>query len=144
MWTWLEVLFFSLTCRVAGFHKSSSHFFHISVGCQWIYFECQGSASCELFSVTNLETGDKVLINDPVVANSIKSFLVIPPRITSIVKSGSNVNIQWAYGNPPFQVQFKNNLSSATWSNSGGTTSSSRASIAISPGAAFFRIVGSP
>jgi len=109
-----------------------------------IYFDCQGGASCELFSVTNLTTGDKVLINDPAVANAIKSFLVIPPRITSIVKNGSNVDIQWAYGNPPFQVQFKNDLSSPTWNNSVGPTSSRTASIAISPGAAFFRIVGSP
>jgi len=109
-----------------------------------IYFECTVGASCELFSVTNLTTGAKVLINDPAFANSIKSFLVIPPRITSIVKSGSNVNIQWAYGNPPFQVQFKNDLSSPTWNNSGGTTSSRTASVPISGGAGFIRIVGSP
>ncbi len=109
-----------------------------------IYFDCTMGASCELFSVTNLTTADKVLINDPAVANAIKSFLVIPPRITSIVKNGSNVDIQWAYGNPPFQVQFKNDLSSPTWNNGVGPTSSRTASIAISPGAAFFRIVGSP
>jgi len=109
-----------------------------------IYFECTMGASCELFSVTNLTTGGKVLINDPAVANSIKSFLVIPPRITSIVKSGSNVNIQWAYGNPPFQVQFKNDLNAALWSNSGGPTSARSASVPISGGAGFIRIVGSP
>jgi hypothetical protein len=109
-----------------------------------IYFQCTQGASCELFSVTNLTTGAQVLINDPSVANSIKSFLVIPPRITNIVKSGSNVNIQWAYGNPPFQVQFKNDLNAALWSNSGGPTSTRSASVPISGGAGFIRIVGSP
>jgi len=109
-----------------------------------VYFDCKQDANCELFSVTNLATAGKVLINDPAVANSIKSFLVVPPRITSIVKNGSNVDLQWAYGNPPFQVQFKNDLNSPAWNNSGGTTGSRTASIAISPGAAFFRIVGSP
>jgi hypothetical protein len=108
-----------------------------------VYFECTGNANCELYSV-NLTNGTKVLVNDGSNANAMKSFLVVPPRITSIVQSGSNVNIQWAYGNPPFQVQFKNNLYDLLWSNSGGTTSSRSASIPISSGAAFFRIVGSP
>src|SRR5437764_6517146 len=44
---------------------------------------------------------------------------VIPPRITSIVRSGSNVVIQWAYGNPPLQVQFKDSLNNPVRSSSG-------------------------
>ena len=43
-----------------------------------------------------------------------------------------------------YRVEFKNDLNAALWSNSGGPTSTRSASIAISPGAAFFRIVGSP
>jgi hypothetical protein len=109
-----------------------------------IYFENSGYASLEFFSVTNLATGDKVLVNDPADANAIKSYRVLKPFITSIVKNGSNVNIQWAYGTPPFQVQVKNDITSPTWNNIGGPTSNRSASIAIAPGAAFFRIIGSP
>ena len=110
---------------------------------QLIYFESAGSASCELFSVDLATTTNKTLINDLTVTGAIKSFIVIPPRITSIVRSGSNVSIDWAYGNPPFQVQFKNNLSAA-WSNSGSPTSNRTALVPIQPGAGFIRVVGSP
>src|SRR5207302_10026734 len=65
---------------------------------QVIYFESSGSASCEFYSVTNLETGDKVLINDLTNANAIKSYRVLAPIITSIGRSGSNVVVNWAYG----------------------------------------------
>jgi hypothetical protein len=109
---------------------------------QLIYFESTGSASLELFSV-DIATTNKVLINDLSNANAIKSFLVIPPRITKIVRSGSNVSIDWAYGNPPFQVQFKNDLSGA-WNNSGAPTSNRTALVPIQPGAGFIRVVGSP
>src|SRR5439155_27213233 len=108
------------------------------------YFEGYGSASCEFYSVTNLATGDKVLINDPSDGNATKSYRVLAPRITSAVKNGSNVNIQWAYGTPPFQVQFKNDLSSPTWNNVGGTTSSRTAAVPISLSTGFIRVVGSP
>jgi len=107
-----------------------------------IYFENDGYASCEFFSVTNLVTGDKVLVNDPADANAIKSYLVLKPLVTSIVKNGSNVDIQWAYGVPPFQVQTKADLNSLTWNNSGGPTSSRTASVPITGGATFIRVVG--
>jgi len=109
-----------------------------------VYFECDRDASCELFSVTNLVTGGKVLINDPTVPNAIKSFLVIPPRITSIVQSGSNVNIQWAYGLAPYQVQFKSDVTGAVWSNVGTATSGNTASVPIQGDSGFIRVVGSP
>jgi hypothetical protein len=111
-------------------------------GFQLIYFESGGDASCEFFSVA-LASGDLTLVNDTNSVTAIKSFRVVPPRITSIARSGSNVSINWAYGNPPFQVQFKNNLS-ATWSNSGSPTSNRSALVPIQPGAGFIRVVGSP
>jgi hypothetical protein len=108
-----------------------------------VYFETTGSAEEEFFSVTNITTGGKVLVNDTNYSNAIKSYRVLAPIITSIVKSGSNVVITWAYGTPPFQVQFKNNLN-GTWSNFGSPTSSRTATVPILPGAGFIRVVGSP
>jgi hypothetical protein len=108
-----------------------------------VYFESTGAANCEFFSV-NTVTGEKILINDPTHANAIKSYRVLAPRIISIVRSGSNVLIQWAYGTPPFQVQFKNDLGNPVWSNSGAPTSNRTATIPIQPGAAFFRVSGQP
>jgi hypothetical protein len=109
---------------------------------QLIYFESAGQASCELFSV-DIATTNKFLINDLSTNAAIKSFIVVPPRITNIARSGSNVSISWVYGNPPFQVQFKNNIT-GPWSNSGSPTSNRTALIPIQPGAGFFRVVGSP
>jgi hypothetical protein len=107
-----------------------------------IYFESQGGAECELYSV-KLPTGDKILVNDLSNVDAIRSYRVIPPRITSSVRSGTDVVINWAYGNPPFQVQFKNNIT-GTWSNSGAPTSSRTAHVPIQPGAGFIRVMGSP
>lgn len=109
---------------------------------QLIYFEGTGSASCELFSV-DIATTNKFLINDLSTNAAIKSFIVVPPRITNIARSGSNVSINWAYGNPPFQVQFKAKLAD-TWVNSGTPTSNRSALVPIQPGAGFIRVVGSP
>jgi hypothetical protein len=108
-----------------------------------VYFETTGSAEEEFFSVTNLVTGGKVLVNDTNYSNAISSYRVLAPIIISIVKSGSNVVLNWTYGNPPFQVQFKNNLA-GSWSNLGPTTTSRTATVPIQPGAGFFRILSSP
>jgi hypothetical protein len=111
---------------------------------QVIYFQSASAASCEFFSVTNLATGDKVLINDPADPNAIKSYraLALAPRITGIVHNGSNAVIEWAYGNPPFQVQFKTNLTDAVWNAIGLPTTNSTASVPILPGAGFIRVYG--
>jgi hypothetical protein len=110
---------------------------------QLIYFEGGGSASCEFFSV-NLATGEKILINNLANPNAIKSYrvLTLPPRITSIVRSGPDVVIEWAEGTPPFQVQFKNDLSNPLWNNSGSPTTNRTANVPIQPGAGFIRVVG--
>lgn len=119
---------------------------------QLIYFQSGGLAECEFFSVTNLATTvftitnilaqGAILINDTNYPSAVISYLALAPYITSIVKSGSNVVINWAYGTPPFQVQFKTNLANAVWSNFGPSTTNSTATVPIQPGARFFRVFG--
>ena len=109
---------------------------------QVIYFQSTQRSTEEFFSVTNLVTGDKILINDPAYPNSIKSYRVLAPHFTSIVQSGPNAVLNWAYGTPPFQVQVKTNLSDAAWNNIGATTSDRTANVQIQPGSRFFRVFG--
>jgi hypothetical protein len=109
---------------------------------QVIYFESTGYASCEFFSVTNLVTGDKVLVNDVTDGNAIKSYRVLKPLITRIVRSGTNAVVDWAYGVPAFQVQIKNDVSNPNWSNSGSPTTNRTANVPIQSGAAFIRVAG--
>jgi hypothetical protein len=108
---------------------------------QLIYFENQGSASCELFSVS-LPAGTKTLVNDPATLSAIKSYRVLRPHLTRIARSGSNAVIDWAYGTPPFQLQFKNNLTNAVWTDVGGPTSARTATTPLLPGNGFFRVYG--
>jgi hypothetical protein len=109
---------------------------------QLIYFQSTGDSECSFFSVTNLDTGGAILINDPTYTNAIISYRVLAPFITTIAQSGSNVVLNWAYGAPPFQVQIKTNLTDAVWNNVGSPTSNSTASIPIQPGTRFFRVFG--
>ncbi len=104
-----------------------------------IHFEGNQGSGCEFFSVTNLVTGDKALINDAN-PNSIKSFRVLKPQVTSIVKSGANALVNWAYGAPPFQVQVKTNLTDANWSNVGAPTAGNSASVPIDSNTKFIRV----
>jgi len=109
-----------------------------------VYFDSTAAASCEFFSVTNLTTtADKALVNDVSGVNPIKSYRVLAPHVSSIARNGSNVDVQWAYGTPPFQVQFKSDLTN-TWANLGATTTNRSASIPIQPGSGFIRIAGKP
>jgi hypothetical protein len=107
-----------------------------------VYFEADGYANVELFSVTNLVTGDKVLVNDLTDPNALRSFRILKPLITSIVRSGSNVIISWSYGVPPFQLQTKTDLN-GSWSNVGSLTTNRTATVPISGTSAFFRVNGS-
>jgi hypothetical protein len=107
-----------------------------------IYFESTGSASLEFCSVTNLATGGIVLVNDPADANAVQSYRVLKPRITSIVRSGPDVVISWAHGEPTFQVQTKSSLTNLVWINSGSPTTNRTANVPIQPGAGFIRVVG--
>jgi hypothetical protein len=121
---------------------------------QLIYAQDLATAELEFFSVTNLATtayspatnivtqGGAILINDTNYPNAVISYFALAPDITSIVRSGSNVVINWAYGTPPFQVQFKTNLTNAAWSNFGSPTTNRTATVPIQPGARFFRVFG--
>jgi len=121
---------------------------------QLIYFQSTSTSECEFFSVTNLTTtvfspatnivaqGGAILINDTNYPNAVISYLVLAPRIISIVKSGPNAVINWAYGTAPFQVQFTTNLTTAVWSNFGSSTTNRTATVPIQPGARFFRVFG--
>jgi len=107
-----------------------------------VYFQSAGYAEEEFFSVTNFATGGKTLINDTNYSNAIIAYRGLAPFITSIVRSGSNAVLNWAYGTPPFQVQIKTNLTDAAWSNIGSPTTNSTASIPIQSGTRFFRVFG--
>ena len=53
-----------------------------------IYYEAQGGASCEFYSI-NPVTGERILINDPINPNSIKSYRVLtgvpqPPYVREV------------------------------------------------------------
>jgi hypothetical protein len=109
---------------------------------QVIYFQSQQKSSEEFFSVTNIATGGKVLINDVTDSNAIKSYRVLKPRITSISQNGSNATVGWAYGTPPFQVQFKTNVTDAVWNNIGSPTANRTANVPIQPSTGFIRISG--
>jgi hypothetical protein len=109
---------------------------------QIIYFQGNGGANCQFFSVTNIQTGGKVLINDPGDGNAIKSYRVLAPLLTRIVPGGANVLVNWAYGNPPFQLQFKTNLTDLVWNNIGSTTSNRTATVPVSSTTGFIRVYG--
>jgi hypothetical protein len=109
---------------------------------QLIYFQDAGYANVQFFSVTNLNTGGFALINDPADGNAIPSYRVLRPHLTRILPSGANVVLNWAYGNPPFQVQFKTNVTDAVWNNVGGTTTSRTATVPALPDTGFYRVFG--
>jgi hypothetical protein len=68
------------------------------------------------------------------------SYRVLKPHITSVVKNGSNAVIQWTYGTPPFQVQFKTNVTDAVWSNVGSPTPNNSASVPMQSPTGFIRV----
>lgn len=103
-----------------------------------VYFESTGYANVELFSV-NLADSQRTLINDTN-ANAIVSYRALKPFITGIAKSGSNAVIDWAYGTPPFQVQFKTNVTDAVWSNLGSPTPNRTANVPIQSATGFIRV----
>jgi hypothetical protein len=108
-------------------------------------FESGGLASCEFYSV-NLATGERTLINDITQPNAIRSYrsigVAMPPRITSVVRNGSNLEIQWIDGTPPFQVQASDTMRTGGWNNSGAPTPNRSAIVPIQGVAGFFRVTG--
>ena len=109
---------------------------------QVIYFQSDGSSTEEFFSVTNFATGGKALINDPASSSAIKSYRDLRPHLTRLVRSGSNAVIDWAYGTPPFQLQFKSSLTNTAWSNVGASTTNHTATVPLSSDTGFYRVYG--
>lgn len=72
---------------------------------------------------------------DAVVIN-VTSAIVI-----SLTKSGSNLNLTWSGGTPPFVVEHATNFPAISWSGV-LTTTVQNASFPITPGQAFFRVRG--
>ena len=67
---------------------------------------------------------------------------MLAPHITSIVKSGANAVVNWAYGIPPYQVQIKTNLTDAVWHNFGAPSASTTANVPIDASTKFIRVGG--
>jgi hypothetical protein len=63
-----------------------------------------------------------------------------PPRIDSTTRSGSELTLTWSGGTPPYQVQTRSNLTTGTWSNVGGTTTQTTATVPIAGTAGYFRV----
>lgn len=110
-----------------------------------VVFESGGAASCEFYSV-NLGTGERILINDTEQAGAIRSYRSLAvagaPRITSVVRNGTDLELQWVDGTPPFQVQRSGTLGLGSWNDFGAATSSRSATIPMEGGVGFVRVVG--
>ena len=104
-----------------------------------VYFEGWGDANCEFFSVTNLVTGNKALVNDAD-PNSVASYRVLKPLITNVARSGGNAVANWTYGAPPYQLQFKTNLTDLVWNNLGAPTSATNATVPMQSNTGFIRV----
>lgn len=66
---------------------------------------------------------------------------VSPAIILSLTRSGTNLNLSWSGGSPPFVIERATNFPPTSWSGI-LTTSVQNVSIPISPGNAFFRTRG--
>jgi hypothetical protein len=67
----------------------------------------------------------------------------IAPVITSIQRQdGTNSNLTWINGLPPFQVQRRTNLTSGDWENVGAETSSQQQTVTAPAPATFYRVRG--
>ena len=67
-----------------------------------------------------------------------------PLQIKSITRSGNDVQLTWSDGKQPYQVQQRSSLSSGSWSNVGGTTTQTSATITngVTGNTGFFRVFG--
>jgi hypothetical protein len=58
----------------------------------------------------------------------------------NLVRSGTNVLLQWSGGGPPYRLERTTSLSLSNWSNV-LTTNGTNVTLPISTGAAFYRVV---
>jgi hypothetical protein len=101
-----------------------------------VWFEGEGGANVELFSVTG--TGEKVLINDPENPNALKAFqtrtVVSQPRL-SASRDGNQITITWTGGGT---LETKPVVTGGTWTSTGDSDGSYTTT--ASEAAAFFRV----
>jgi len=70
------------------------------------------------------------------------STVIKTPTITSVKYSGGSVTVTWINGIAPFTVQTKANLTDATWTPIGGSTSGQTLTFPVTGAHGFFRISG--
>jgi hypothetical protein len=112
-----------------------------------IFFESAGAASCEFYSV-DLSSGVLTLINDVTQPAAIRSYRSLdiqmpsPARITSVVRDGSDLVIQWVDGTPPFQVEVSDTMFEDSWTDQGPPTSDRTATVPIEGASGYVRVGG--
>jgi len=75
------------------------------------------------------------------VAYDAVAVTVTPALIVTIARAGTNLNLTWTGGGPPFVVERNDYPIPSSWSGV-ITTSSQNASVPLTPGNAFFRVKG--
>jgi hypothetical protein len=89
------------------------------------------------------QTGDTALVGDTKLHIASIAFAEIPPlKIRSISRFGTSVRINWAGGNPPYQLQSRVDLGSGTWGDVGGPTTEFSATVPATGNHQFFRVIG--
>jgi hypothetical protein len=112
-----------------------------------VFFEISGAASCEFYSV-DPATGARTLINDLAEPTAIRSYRSLaaepslPPRITSVVRDGSDLVIEWVGGTPPFQVEVSDTMLDDSWTDQGSPTPDRTATVPAEGAAGFVRVEG--
>ena len=96
-----------------------------------------GDVGTNNFVVSATDAGD--LTNTAVMNLTVTAA---PPIVTSAVMQGSNLQLNWAGGIGPYQVQWTTNLASPVWQNVGAPISASSLLLSPTNGAAFYRISG--
>jgi hypothetical protein len=63
-------------------------------------------------------------------------------RITDVTVAGSTVTVSWEGGQPPYQLQRRNNVTGGNWEDVGSPTSSTEATDTLGDGMVFYRVAG--
>jgi hypothetical protein len=112
-----------------------------------VFFEIGGAASCEFYSV-DPATGTRTLINDLAEPAAIRSYRSLdsevapPPRITSVIRNGSDLVIEWVDGTPPFQVEVSGTMLEDSWTDQGSPTQDRAATVPVEGAAGYVRVAG--
>jgi hypothetical protein len=63
-------------------------------------------------------------------------------RITDVAVSGSTVTVSWEGGQPPYQLQRRNNVTGGNWEDVGSPTGSTQSTDTLGDGTMFYRVAG--